>query len=209
MNIEKVKTIIAGHGYIALSETGGPVLYDWNNKRVGRIPWATVERIKRESGVYEWRETWGALYVGHYLCQKYVEYENHDHCKRIAEEVEAYADGRVYRCPDCDEIIFLPDDVGDKYKCPDCGEIHDVDDLEQLGIYDYMGDILDIEYTCNCKKEYRSCSVCVAWGGPNIYIETDSSYVRLYWGGNRAEYPLSYNARDEIDNWAEEYFNCL
>ena len=77
MNIEKVKATIAERGYIALSENGGPVLYDWNNRRVCRVPWATVERIKKDSGVYEWRETWGASYVGHYLCRKYVEYENH------------------------------------------------------------------------------------------------------------------------------------
>lgn len=135
--------------------------------------------------------------------------ENRATCKRIAKEVEAYAAGNVYRCPDCREELYLPDDVGDKYLCPRCGTVHDVNDLEQLSIYDYMEDILDVDFTISRTKEYRSCSVCVGLGGPNIYIETDSSYVKLYWGNSRAEYPLSYSARDEIDNWAEEYFNCL
>lgn len=130
-------------------------------------------------------------------------------CERIAKEVEAYAAGNIYRCPDCREELHLPDDVGDKYLCPCCGTIHETDDLEQLSIYDYMEDILDVDFTISRTKEYRSCSVCVGLGGPNIYIETDSSYVKLYWGNSRAEYPLSYSARDKIDEWAEEYFNCL
>ena len=47
----------------------------------------------------------------------------------------------------------------------------------------------------------------VACGGPNIYIDTASALVKLYWWTEYAEYPLSYSARDAIDEWAEEYWN--
>jgi len=133
--------------------------------------------------------------------------ENRNHCKHIAREIEAYTDGNVYRCPECDEEIRFPDNVGDKYRCPHCHNVADVDEYEQLSIWDYMSDILDIEYRCGSDREYRSCKIMVACGGPNIYIDTAGALVKLYWWTEYAEYPLSYEARDAIDEWAEEYWN--
>lgn len=136
-----------------------------------------------------------------------AEDENRTHCKHIAEKAEAYAAGDVHRCPECSTEIHFPDNVGDKFKCPHCHEVNDVDDWEQLSIWDYMNDILDIDFIVSRDREYRSCKICVAWGGPNIYIDTASAYVKLYWWTEYAEYPLSYAARDAIDEWAKEYWN--
>lgn len=133
--------------------------------------------------------------------------ENRNHCKHIATEIEAYADGNVYHCPECGEEIRMPDDVGDKYRCPHCHTVADIEDYEQLSIWDYMTDILDIEYRCGSDREYRSCKIMVACGGPNIYIDTAAAMVKLYWWTEYAEYPLSYAACDAIDEWAEEYWN--
>ena len=134
--------------------------------------------------------------------------ENRAHCKHIAKEIEAYADGNVYHCPECGEEIRMPDSVGDKFKCPHCGEVNDTSDYEQLSVWDFLNDVFDIEYRCSSKKEYRSVRIMVACGGPNIYIDTADALVKLYWWSERAEYPLSYEARDAIDEWAEEYWNC-
>ena len=133
--------------------------------------------------------------------------ENRAHCRHIAQEAEAYAGGEVYRCPDCGEVLRLPDDVGDKYRCPGCGTVSDVDDLEQLSMWDFLTDVYDVEYRVSSDKEYRSVRVMVACGGPNIYIDTASAMVKLYWWTEYAEFPLSYDARDAIDEWAEEYWN--
>lgn len=165
------------------------------------------------------KTVWAATYDNNYNFVKNVEIpgvkqpersaadENRNQCKHIALEAEAYADGAVHRCPDCGEEIRFPDNVGDKYRCPHCHNVTDVDDYEQLSIWDYMSDILDIEYRCGSDKEYRSCKIMVACGGPNIYIDTASALVKLYWWTEYAEYPLSYDARDAIDEWAEEYWN--
>lgn len=134
--------------------------------------------------------------------------ENRDHCKRIAEELEAHTNGTVYRCPDCGEILELPDDVGDKYKCPHCGTVSEVDELEQLSVWDYLEDALDIEYRIGSDKQYRSVCIMVACGGPNIYIDTASKSVELYWWGDRASYPISTDATDAVDEWAEELYQC-
>lgn len=139
--------------------------------------------------------------------ERNAEKENRQHCKHIALEVEAYADGAVHRCPECGEEIRFPDNVGDKYRCPQCHNVADIDEYEQLSIWDYMSDILDIEYRCGSNREYRSCKIMVACGGPNIYIDTAAAMVKLYWWTEYAEYPLSYDARDAIDEWAEEYWN--
>lgn len=134
--------------------------------------------------------------------------ENWETCKRIAEEVEAYAEGRIYKCPDCGALLDLEDHDCDKYKCPECGEVHDVDDLEALGIWDYMDDVLDIEYRISGRMEFRSVQVMVACGGPNIYIDTGARAVQLFWWFDKAEYSLLPSACDEIDEWAEELFQC-
>lgn len=133
--------------------------------------------------------------------------ECRDQCKHIAEEVNAYAAGSVHICPECGEEIIFPDGVGDKFKCPHCGEVNDADDFDEATIYDYLSDSLDWEYRVTRDKEYRSCEICVGWGGPNIYIDTADAYVHLYWGNTQTQYPITYEARDALDEACEEYFN--
>jgi predicted RNA-binding Zn-ribbon protein involved in translation (DUF1610 family) len=134
--------------------------------------------------------------------------ENRAHCRRIALELDSFVNGEVYRCPDCGEILELPDDVGDKYRCPRCETVNEVDDLEQLGIYDFLEDVYDIEYRIGSDRELRSVQIMVACGGPNIYLNTASKNVELYWGGERAWYPMSYDAAAALDEWAEELYRC-
>lgn len=134
--------------------------------------------------------------------------ENRDTCKRISDELDAYAEGRVCRCPDCGEVHDLSN-AGDAYKCPDCGKVFPVDEWEVLGMWDYFDDFLDIDYITNHKKEYKACRVLVAYGGPNIYIDTYSGAVELYWWSDRARFPLRRDTMDQIDEWAEDFYNCI
>jgi predicted RNA-binding Zn-ribbon protein involved in translation (DUF1610 family) len=136
-----------------------------------------------------------------------AEDENRAHCKNIAQELDAYVNGEVYRCPDCGEILHLPDDVGDRYRCPHCEAVNDVDDLEQLGIWDFLSDVFDVEYRCGSDREYRSVRVMVACGGPNIYLDSASRDVELYWWSERSRYPMSYDAAEALDEWANELWN--
>lgn len=137
--------------------------------------------------------------------QEKTDRENWEHCRRIAEELEAYADGRVYRCPECGACIT------DENLFCDCGAQVDLisGEWEQLSLYDYFSDCLDIEYRCGSDKEYRSVSIMVACGGPNIYIDTAEKAVLLYWWTDRARHYLSSDAVDAVNDWAEEYWNCL
>ena len=134
--------------------------------------------------------------------------ENRAHCKHIANKLEAYAEGHVYRCPECGEIHHLPNTVGDKYRCQDCGTVNPVEDWEQLSVWDYFTDCLDVELRVGIDGDYRSVKIMVACGGPNIYIDTAEAAVKLYWWNDRAEYPISYDARNAVDEWAEEMWGC-
>ena len=144
------------------------------------------------------------------MTQEQTDNENREHCKRIAEEVEAYAEGRVYKCPHCGEIYSIDDadETDEGHICPACGEEIEDGDEEQQSLYDYFDDVFDIEYRISGGREYRSVQIMIACGGPNIYIDTGTAQVELYWWGDRASYPISYSARDEIDEYFEELFNC-
>lgn len=137
--------------------------------------------------------------------------ENWEHCKSIAETLEKYADGNMYRCPDCGEECELEEIENENgesvYKCA-CGHVSEYEP-EQLSIWDYFNDIYNIEFRIDSNKEYRSAQIMIACGGPNIYIDTASKAVELYWWGNNASYPLHYDAVDAVDDWAADYWACL
>ena len=139
--------------------------------------------------------------------------ENRNHCKAIAEDIELYISGDGYKCPICGRIDTL--DAYEERKnednetfCPHCGGMLELSELEAISIYDYFADALDTEYRIGGNKEYRSVCVMVACGGPNIYIDTATKNVELYWWTDRASYPLSLEAVNEIDNYFEDLFNC-
>lgn len=139
--------------------------------------------------------------------ERFDRVEGRERCEAIAKELNAYAGGYVHKCPHCEEVIDFPDGVGDKFKCPHCDYFDDVEEFEELSIYDYFDDFLDIDYTVNRYKEYQSASICIGYGGPNIYIDTAEAEVQLFWGSTREKYPIYYSTRDVIDEWAEELYS--
>ena len=135
--------------------------------------------------------------------------ENFEYCLHVAKEVEAYGEGRVYRCEECGEVVLIDDDdEQEEYTCPHCGATCDARDLEQLCLWDYFNDCFDIEYRVDGQKNYRSVRIMIACGGPNVYIDTASRAVELYWWSDRAECPIDIDICNEIDTIFEEYFDC-
>ncbi len=138
------------------------------------------------------------------------DYDNTAHCIEIANELDALASGNMIRCPECGEIVSLPYEEGEGVEL-DCGckiDIDDLDDLDEVNIYDYFEDhIYDIEYTINSDLNYRGARVMIACGGPNIYINTNNKRVELYWWGDTAYAALSDRAVDAIDSYFEDGYN--
>ncbi len=105
--------------------------------------------------------------------------ENREYCKRIAEEIEKYAAGKMVD-----------------------------DDGNQLNLYDYLSDVLDYEFTIDSQKEYKAAKIWVTLGGPNVWIDTAERAVKLAWWTDRAEYPLDWDICDEIDDIMWEIYAC-
>lgn len=84
------------------------------------------------------------------------------------------------------------------------GNVDKEDECQSL--YDYFNDVYDIEYRIDGNGNYKSVQLMIAYGGPNIYVDTNDSYVKLYWGSTYAEAPISYTTSDEIDNIFEEMY---
>ncbi len=145
------------------------------------------------------------------MTQEETNQHNRNHCKSIAETLEEYVNGEVFRCPECGEHCSMEEvenENGDTvYKCS-CGCISEYEP-EQMSVWDWAEDILDIEYRVDSYKELRSVQIMVAFGGPNIYVDTATKSVELYWWGDRASYPISYDAAAALDDWADEYWRCM
>ena len=134
--------------------------------------------------------------------------ENRETCKRIAEELEAYAENRVYICPECGERIAVDEDNDAEEIACSCGETFDRDDAEIAYIMDAFEDCYDIEYTIGSDGTFRAVRIMVACGGPNIYVNTKTAEVELYWWNESAMYPISYETRDAINDCFEDIYAC-
>lgn len=131
--------------------------------------------------------------------------EHNAHCREIVETMEKYADGRFYRCPDCGEIV-----EDNNMFCPCCGMAVDLVesyDWEQLTLYDYFVDALDIEYRVDSKHDFKTVKVLLAFGGPNIYLDTATRRVELYWWTERGYAEIPSAVCDNIDELFEDIFN--
>ena len=129
--------------------------------------------------------------------------ENQNYCKRIADELEDIAVGYVYKCPECGAQIKTPGT-----RCSQCGTEVDPDDVEKVSMYDYMDDVLEVEYTIDSRREYIGARLYVTLGGPTVYIDTRDQMVCLHCGGERAEWGLSYNTCGAIDDVLREMWEA-
>jgi hypothetical protein len=76
-----------------------------------------------------------------------------------------------------------------------------------VSAYDYLQDALDIEYVIGSDKRYLGARVLVAFGGPNIWINTRTKQVEGYWWGESAI--VSYNTDEmDLDSALEDLYNC-
>ena len=108
------------------------------------------------------------------------------------------AETNEYNRKHCMEIADRLDAIahGDMYMCPECGEWNSLEEI----ITEYIIGAND--------HEYRGCKICVAWGGPSIYIDTCRGEVALYWWGDNARYDLSTDAVNALDECMREFYEC-
>ena len=133
--------------------------------------------------------------------------EHNKHCKAIVNNLIAYADGKVYKCPECGHEFEIDEEI-ERIECPMCHIENEPDDLEQLTLWDYFEGMLDIDYIIDSNREYKACRIMMACGGPNIYINTWDKKVELYWWTESGEAWLPSEICDEIDSFMEDLYHC-
>lgn len=85
-------------------------------------------------------------------------------------------------------------------------EGRDTDNEGEFSAFDYLQDVLDIEYIVNGKGEYLGARVLVAFGGPNIWIDTRRGVVDGYWWRDRAS--ASFTDNLGLDEALSELWAC-
>jgi len=80
------------------------------------------------------------------------------------------------------------------------------EDDEPMSAYDYLEGCLDIHWILNNDRSYRGARVLVAFGGPNIWIDTEKGIVDGYWWGDHAT--ASFTDNIGLDDALETLFNC-
>ena len=98
-------------------------------------------------------------------------------------------------------------DIHTFYVMPD-GEKFFEGDIEIANIGDYFDDFYNVDYVVGSDKKYKACRVLVAYGGPNIYIDTWEQEVQLSWWGEHAEAYIPDDLCEQIDEFFEMLYNC-
>ncbi|WP_397473777.1 hypothetical protein [Pusillimonas sp.] len=80
------------------------------------------------------------------------------------------------------------------------------DDGNSIDAFAYLGDVLDIEYVVNKNGEYLGARILVAYGGPNIWINTRTGTVEGYWWSDRAT--ATYKDSMGLDDALSELWAC-
>jgi hypothetical protein len=70
---------------------------------------------------------------------------------------------------------------------------------EELTAYDWLDDVLDIEYRVGADKEYRSARILLTYGGPNTWLDTRTGELTVYWGSDTATRHLRDTFTDALD----------
>ena len=103
----------------------------------------------------------------------------------------------------CESCTECGADLGKSSFCPEC----EARNPDTLSGFDYISDVLDINWILDSNREFKGARLLVAFGGPNIWIDTDKQTVEGHWWGD--SFTASYS-RDEMDieGACSELFNC-
>lgn len=74
--------------------------------------------------------------------------------------------------------------------------------------FDYLEDALDIQYIVNGDKQFLGARILVAFGGPNIWINTQTKTVEGYWWGE-SKFASYHNDEMDVEGAVEELWNCI
>ncbi len=120
-------------------------------------------------------------------------------CRDIADKLASLAAGDVYDEENNTVISYRDRDPDIDYD----------DNNRYTTLYSCLEDNYGVKILVDLSgDDYYGAEICVAWGGPNIYINTRTSYIEGYWGFDEVKVPLGYETRDKIDDVIEDWRSC-
>lgn len=110
-----------------------------------------------------------------------------------------------------DQVQHIADDLSNGIKLDASEHDHILEETGQepgdmMYASDYLSDVLDIQYIISSNREYLGARILVAFGGPNIWINTQSGVVEGYWWGDSAFANFTDNIG--LDDFLEEMYSC-
>ena len=81
------------------------------------------------------------------------------------------------------------------------------EDGEYQDAFQYLDGVLDINWVLNSDRTFKGARLLVAFGGPNIWIDTVKGTVEGAWWGD--SYTDSYNTDSEFSNDLNEALETL
>jgi hypothetical protein len=81
---------------------------------------------------------------------------------------------------------------------------------EMQTAFDYLQDVLEFNWILNSDRTLKGARMLVAFGGPNIWIDTTRGIVDGYWWQDKfvAEYDTQSEFARDLDEALETLFNC-
>lgn len=126
-------------------------------------------------------------------------------CEEIAKTLKSIAEDYLCSCPECDEYYYVGDSmVIDSIFCPNCGE--ELEEQHFVMVQDYLSDWIDIEYTVDAERKYKGVKVMIAWGGPDIYINTNTCAIEMCWWDKKDYYPITGLVTDMVDEMFQDIY---
>ena len=87
---------------------------------------------------------------------------------------------------------------------PEQVNIHTGEDREEVTASKWMEDVYDIRYLVGSDKKSLGAQLMVAGGGPTIWVNTWTSEVEGYWGGDRVTW--AYQDNIGLDDYCQEMY---
>lgn len=130
-----------------------------------------------------------------------------EYAQSLARQItEAVDSGYPFGVIDSDTDEYYTD-LADAHAQVDPGEARD--SLTEASPADYLSDALDIQYLVGSDKSYRAARVCIAFGGPTAWINTHTRQIEAAWRSETVYVDLPASFCDQLDDWLEDYYDCI
>lgn len=85
--------------------------------------------------------------------------------------------------------------------------IHEGEDPD-YNFYDYIADeVMSLKYIVDADKRYVAVELCLTFGGPNIFINTNTCELQLFWGSDKEVLPIPSAICEELDDIYFDFYN--